>query len=203
MTSIGFLQAVMALVGLALVAGFLIWVFERRGNESFGGGMTKGLSSGVLWPAATMTQRHTGNFNRQTVPGRIVAIFWMVVSIVAIAVFTAGITSALTTRQLRGAIHGFGDLSSVRVGVIDESAEVTLDRLRIAHRGFAGLPDSINALKTGKIDALVHDKPLFAWAIRKDVSSSIELVDATFGPQNYAFVIPEQSAFRKKRYRLS
>jgi polar amino acid transport system substrate-binding protein len=146
-----------------------------------------------------MTQRHTGNFNPQTVPGRVVAIFWMVISIVAIAVFTAGITSALTTRQLRGTIHGIADLSSVHVGVIaGTSAEDTLDRLRIAHRGFANLQDGIKALQAGKIDALVHDKPLLAWAIRETLSSSLELVEATFGPQNYAFVIPEQSPFRKK-----
>jgi polar amino acid transport system substrate-binding protein len=199
MTSFGFLQAVMALVGLALVAGLLIWLFERKGNESFGGGVTKGISSGVLWSASTMTQRHTGNFNPQTVPGRIVAIFWMVVSIVAIAVFTAGITSALTTRQLRGAIHGFGDLSSIRVGVVTgTSADDTLNGLRVAHRGFASLRDSIKALRAGKIDALVHDKPLLAWAIRENFSSSLELIEATFGPQNYAFVVPEQSPLRRK-----
>jgi polar amino acid transport system substrate-binding protein len=199
MTSFGFLQAVMALIGLALVAGFLIWLFERRGNEHFGGGVTKGISSGVLWSASTMTQRHAGSFNPQTVPGRIVAIFWMVTSIVAIAVFTAGITSAMTTRQLRGAIHGIGDLSLVRVGIIvGTSAEDTLDRMRIAHRGFANLQEGIKALQAGKIDALVHDKPLLAWAIRNDTSSSIELIDATFGPQNYAFVISEQSPLRKK-----
>jgi polar amino acid transport system substrate-binding protein len=199
MTSFDFLQAVMALVGLALVAGFLIWLFERRGNEIFGGGVTKGLSTGVLWSASTMTQRHTGNLNPETIPGRIVAIFWMVGSIVAIAVFTAGITSALTTRQLRGAIHGTSDLSSVRVGVVvGTSAEETLDGMRIEYRGFASLQDSIKALQAGKIDALVHDKPLLAWAIRKSASSSIELIDATFGPQNYAFVVPEQSPLRKK-----
>jgi polar amino acid transport system substrate-binding protein len=198
MTSFGFLQAVMGLVGLALVAGLLIWLFERRGNEHFGGGVTKGISSGVLWSASTMTQRHAGSFQPQTVPGRIVAIFWMVASIVAIAVFTAGITSALTTRQLRGAIHGIGDLSSVRVGIIiGTSAEDTLDRMRIAHRGFANLQDSIKALQAGQIDALVHDRPLLAWAIRKN-ASSIELADATFGPQNYAFMIPQQSPLRKK-----
>lgn len=78
MTSFGFVQAVMALVGLALVAGFLVWLFERKGNEHFGGGVTKGISSGVLWSASTMTQRRAGNFNPQTVLGRIVAIFgWL------------------------------------------------------------------------------------------------------------------------------
>jgi polar amino acid transport system substrate-binding protein len=70
--------------------------------------------------------------------------------------------------------------------------------LRVAHRGFTNLQDSIKALQAGKIDALVHDKPLLAWAIGKDASSSLELVDATFEPQNYAFVVPEQSPFRKK-----
>jgi polar amino acid transport system substrate-binding protein len=199
MTSFGFVQAVMALIGLALVAGLLIWLFERRGNESFGGGVTRGLSTGVLWSASTMTQRHTGNLNPQTVPGRIVAIIWMVLSIVAIAVFTAGITSALTTRQLRGAVHGMSDLSSVRVGVVaGTSADGTLNRLRITHRGFASLQDGLKAVQVGQIDALVHDKPLLAWAIRENFSSSLELVEATFGPQNYAFVIPEQSPFRKK-----
>jgi polar amino acid transport system substrate-binding protein len=199
MTSFGFVQAVLALVGLAFVAGFLIWLFERRGNESFGGGVTRGLSSGVLWSASTMTQRHTGNFNPQTVPGRIVAILWMVVSIIAIAVFTAGITSALTTRQLRGTIHSISDLSSVRVGALaGTSAEDTLTQLRISHRAFANLQDSIKALQSGLIDAVVHDKPLLAWAIREDPSSSIALVDATFGPQNYAFAVPEGSPLRKK-----
>jgi polar amino acid transport system substrate-binding protein len=199
MTSFGFVQAVIVLIGLALVAGCLIWLFERRRNENFGDGFAKGLSSGVLWSASTMTQRHAGNFNPQTVPGRIVAIFWMVVSIIAIAVFTAGITSALTTRQLKGTVHGMSDLSSIRVGVVTgTSAEDTLSRLRMAHRSFANLRDSVKALRTGLIEAVVHDKPLLAWAIREEFSSSVELVDATFGPQNYAFAVPEGSAFRRK-----
>lgn len=52
MTSFGFAQAIMALVGLALAVGLLVWLFERRHNEDFSGGVTKGLSSGVcgrLW----------------------------------------------------------------------------------------------------------------------------------------------------------
>jgi polar amino acid transport system substrate-binding protein len=199
MTSFGFLQAVLALVGLALVVGFLIWLLERRGNENFGGGITKGLSSGVLWSASTMTQRHAGSFQPQSMPGRIVAVFWMVASIIAIAVFTAGITSALTTRQLRGAVHSTSDLSSVRVGsVLGTSGEDTLRRLRIAHRGFATLNDGFKALRTGRIDALVHDRPLLAWVIREEHASSIELVDATLGPQNYAFALPPGSPFRKQ-----
>jgi ABC-type amino acid transport substrate-binding protein len=199
MTSFGFAQAVIALVGLALVVGFFIWLFERNQNEDFGGGVKKGLSSGVFWSASTMTQRHSGNLiSPRTLPGRIVATIWMVVSIIAIAVFTAGITSTLTTKQLRGLVHGVGDLSSVRVGAVSGTAtEDTLARLRIAHRSFKTLRDGMKALQTGKIDAVVYDKPLLAWAIRENFSSSIELLDVTFDPQDYAFAVPEGSPYRK------
>ena len=38
MTSFGFIQAVLVLIAVALVVGILIWLFERRHNEDFGGG---------------------------------------------------------------------------------------------------------------------------------------------------------------------
>jgi polar amino acid transport system substrate-binding protein len=197
-TSFGFAQAVVALVGLAVSVGFLIWLFERNRNEDFGGGVTKGLSSGVMWSASAMTQRHTGSFSPRTVPGRIVATIWMVVSIIAIAVFTAGITSALTTKQLRGMVHSVADLSSVRVGAVSgTSAEDVLVRLRIAHRGFKTPQEGIKALQRGTIDALVYDKPLLAWIIRENFSASVELLDITFDPQNYAFAVPEGASFGK------
>jgi hypothetical protein len=60
LTSFGFAQAIMALVGLALAVGFLVWLFEWRHNEDFGGGAAKGLSSSVWWSTVAMTQRSTG-----------------------------------------------------------------------------------------------------------------------------------------------
>ena len=42
----GFLQAILALIGLTLAVGLLIWFFERRHNEDFGGGAIKGLGTG-------------------------------------------------------------------------------------------------------------------------------------------------------------
>ena len=85
MTSFGFAQAVLALIGFALAAGFLVWLFEHPHNEDFGGGVAKGLSSGVWWSTVAMTQRSTGNFGPRTHLGRIVAIVWMIASIVIIA----------------------------------------------------------------------------------------------------------------------
>lgn len=196
--SFGFAQAVLALLGLALSVGGLVWLFERKRNQDFGGGMARGIGSGVLWSASAMTQRATGPLQPQSLPGRIVAVFWMVVSIIAIAVFTAGITSALTTRQLKGAVNGIGDLSSVRVGhVSGTSSEESLIRLRVDRIGYAALDDGLKALAEGKIDAIVHDKPLLAWTIRERFSSTIELLNVSFDSQSYAIALAEGSMLRK------
>jgi polar amino acid transport system substrate-binding protein len=198
LTSFGFAQAIMALIGLALAVGFLVWVFERRHNEDFGGGAAKGLSSGVWWSAVAMTQRSTGNFGPRTLPGRIVAIVWMIASIVTIAVFTASVTSVLTIKHLQGTVHGVSDLSEVHVGAVaGTSTEETLSRLRISYRRFATPQEGLKALRAHSLDAFIYDKPLLAWIIQQGFASSIELIDTTFDPQEYAFAVPTNSPLER------
>jgi polar amino acid transport system substrate-binding protein len=198
MTSFSFMQAVVALAGLAVITGLVIWIVERRHNEHFSGGITKGLSTGVWWSTVAMTQRHAGEFSPRTLPGRIVGILWMIGSIVAIAIFTASITSVLTIRHLQGDVHEVSDLSSVRVAaVVGTSTEETFARLQIKYQKFDTPADALKALHAHAIDAFVYDKPLLAWIIRQSYPSSIELVDTTFDPQDYGFVLPNNSSLRK------
>ncbi len=199
LTSFGFAQAVMALVGLALTVGLVVWLCERRHNEDFSGSVAKGISSGVWWSATTMTQRGTGTMAPRTLPGRIVAIVWMIASIVTIAVFTAGVTSALTIKHLQGLVHGTADLSSVRVGATTgTSTEDTLSRLHVRYQRFGSPGEGLSALRERSLDAFVYDKPLLAWLIRQSFSSSLELVDATFEPQEYAFALQSDSPLRRR-----
>ena len=198
LTSFGFAQAIGALVGLALIAGIVIWLFERRHNEHFGGSAAKGLSSGVWWSTVAMTQRHTGDIGPRTLPGRLVAIVWMVASIVAIAIFTASVTSSLTIRHLQGNVHEVSDLSSVRVGAVaGTSAEDTLAMLRIAYRKYPTPEDGLKALRAHALDAFVYDKPLLAWIVRSRFAASIDLIQTTFETQQYAFVLPANSPLEK------
>lgn len=198
LTSFGFAQAVAALVGLALAVGFVIWLFERHHNEHFGGGFAKGLSSGVWWSTVAMTQRYTGNVGPRTLPGRLVAILWMVGSIIAIAIFTASVTSSLTVRHLQGKVHEVSDLASARVGAVaGTSTEGTLSMMRIAYRKYDTPDDGLKALRAHALDAFVYDKPLLSWIIRQQYSSSIELIDTTFETQEYAFALPGNSPLEK------
>ena len=54
--SLSFLQAVLALLGIAVVVAVLIWIFERRHNEEFGGGTLRGIGSSMWGSAEAMTQ---------------------------------------------------------------------------------------------------------------------------------------------------
>jgi polar amino acid transport system substrate-binding protein len=196
--SFGFAQAAFALLGLAFLSGFLIWLFEHNANEGFSGGVAQGLSSGVWWSTNTMTQRSVGGAAPTTLPGRVVAIVWMIVSVIAIAVFTAGITSALTTKRLHGAVNSLGDLVTVRVGAVAGTAtEDALSRMRIEYRTVPSAAEGFRALQRGSIDALAYDRPILAWMIRQD-GLSAELTDVIFDPQDYAIALRNDRALRKQ-----
>jgi ABC-type amino acid transport substrate-binding protein len=192
-----FVQAALTLLALALGAGALIWLFERKTNDGFRGGV-RGFSSGVWWSTHTMTQRAAGGIVPVTLPGRIIAMIWMVTSVIAIAVFTAGITSTLTTKRMHGMVNSVADLSSIRVGVpAGTSSETGLSRLRIVHSVLPSPQDGLNALRRGKIDAFVYDRPLLAWLIRQKGLSSIDLTDLMLEPQRYAIALRPNSRLRK------
>lgn len=194
--SFGFLQAVLALLGIALCVGFVIWLLERRRTEHFSGG-TKGLGSGVWWSAIAMTQAGAAQNAPATLPGRVVAIGWMIASVIAIAVFTAGITSTLTRRELQGVVHNVNDLRSVRVGALKGSSTIDyLERQRMSHRTFASAQEGLTALQAGDIDAFVYDKPLLTWIVLHDFSTTLRMLDIVLDSQNYAIALPKGSSLR-------
>jgi polar amino acid transport system substrate-binding protein len=195
--SFGFFQAVIALVGLALCMGSIVWLCERRRTEHFGGG-ARGLGRGLWWAAIAMTQAGAAQNAPATLPGRIVGVAWMITSLIAIAVFTAGITSTLTRRELQGIVHGVNDLRSVRVGAPRNTATMDyLSRQRISYREFSDPLEGLKALEAGSIDAFVYDKPLLTWLVLQDFSSSLRVLDIAFGAQSYAIALPKGSPLRQ------
>jgi ABC-type amino acid transport substrate-binding protein len=198
MASSGFLIAMGTLIGLALLVGFLVWLFERRHNEDFGGSPVRGLGASIWWSAEAMTQASTGHRGPKTLVGRTLAILWMVASIIVIAVFTASVTSALTTREIRGLVQNADDLPRVRVGAVAGSATLGyLDGQRIRHRDFAAPADGLKALEAGGLDAFVYDKPLLAYLVARQPGASIEVLDVVFDAQSYGIAMPTGSSYRK------
>lgn len=191
-----FLQAIGALLAIALIVGALVWLFERRQNHHFAGKPLHGLTSGIWWSAVAMTQAGAAQGAPSTLPGRLLAVIWMIVSIITLAIFTAGITSAITTHQLQGLVRNADDLRSLRVGAVSGSSSVDfLNEQRIGHQGFDSPTAALTALRTGDIDAVIYDRPLLSWLVRGGFPT-LQVLTVTFDPQNYAIALPQNSVLR-------
>jgi ABC-type amino acid transport substrate-binding protein len=198
LTSFGFFQAILALLGSALLAGLIVWIFERRDTARYGGSLAKTFESCVWWAASAMSRRGVTEIVPRTIAGRLVALIWMVASVIVVAVFTAAVTSALTVKQLQGTVHGVSDLQNARVGATaNTSTEEALRRLRISYSAYPTAADGLRALQSGRIDCFVYDKPLLAWFIQQHYRDRLQMLDITFEPQNYAFALPAESAIRR------
>jgi len=125
-------------------------------------------------------------------------VIWIFTSIIALAVFTASITSVLTMKQLQKAINDAHDLSTVRVGTVaGTTAEDALTRMNVEFLVYAKPLDGLDDLKQGKLDAFVYDRPLLAWQARQHHQFAIKLLESTFEPEIYAFAVPTGSPLRK------
>jgi ABC-type amino acid transport substrate-binding protein len=194
--SVRFLQAILVLLMIALMVGVLVWLFERRQNDHFGGPPARGLTSGIWWSAVAMTQAGAAQGAPSSLPGRLLAVVWMIASIITLAVFTGGITSAITTHQLQGLVRNVDDLRALRVGVVNGTSSASfLDRQRIAHQGFVDPTAALSAVQAGKIDAFVYDRPLLSWIVRENYPP-LQVLNVTFDLQNYAIALPLNSELR-------
>ena len=196
--SLGFFRAALALFAGALSVGVILWLIERRHNEHFGA-HRRGFGASVWWTATAMTQASSaaGEKVPVTFPGRLLAMVWMVTSVIVFASFTAALTSQLTLKHLQGTVTGEPDLRYVRVGAIGgtETTEY-LGHEHIAYKVFANAEAGLLALQKGQIDALVYDRPLLLWLVNERFSSSLRVLDGTFDPQAYAIALPPGSELR-------
>ncbi len=196
----GFLQAVLALAGVLLVIGVLFWLAERRANdEQFGGKALRGIGAGFWFSAVTMTTVGYGDKAPRTLAGRIIATVWMFAAILVISTFTGMIASSLTESRLSGEIRNADDLSSAKVGSIGGSAaEEWLDRSGVGFDRYPTIAAGLDAVASGRIQAFVYDRPLLGYLIRQRYINRVKLVPGTFGREDYAIGLPQQSALRER-----
>src|SRR5262249_17240787 len=146
-------------VVVLLFFGALMWLAERRRNESqFGGSLAQGLGNGFWWSAVTMTTVGYGDKSPVTFAGRFVALLWMFGGVFAISMFTASISSALTVNQLESGIRGPADLPKVRVGTVEPSGGARyLKNRHIDYKGYKDAAEALAALEKKEVDCVVYE----------------------------------------------
>ncbi len=194
-----FIKALGILALILFIFGFFVWLFERRKNQDhFGGGAAKGIGSGFWWAAVTMTTVGYGDKYPVTLAGRLVALVWMFTGIIIISSITAAITSALTVASLDSGIQGPKDLPRVSVGIIaGTTSEEYFSEQGMRPQRYNALPQALEALSAGEIEALVYDAPILSYFINQHYPGKLVVLPRSFEPQYYGIALPINSVLRK------
>jgi polar amino acid transport system substrate-binding protein len=193
------LKAIGLLVLLSMIAGIIVWVFERRKNsEMFGDGTAGGIGHGIWWAMVTMTTVGYGDKAPKTAGGRIVALIWMIFSIVYIATFTANITTALTIKELSGKVRGINDLYNARVGSLSGSEGFDfLAKQGITVIPFEGIKEGVAAVAGRTIDAFVLNEQVLKYLAKREFPGRVQVLPETYDEYFVSMALPQNSSLRK------
>ncbi|QSR88203.1 transporter substrate-binding domain-containing protein [Methylacidiphilum caldifontis] len=188
MLSSEFFAVICGITFLTFIAGFFVWIFERKKNPHFGGSFIHGIGNSFWWAAVTMTTIGYGDKVPRTVGGRTVAMVWMFVGVVLLSFFTAWITAGVALEKVSLDIVKLKDLSQIRVATVKDSlGNYYLRKRHIRAILFNDLRDALEAVKEKKADAVLSEVEEMRYLIQKSFGGELEVSEKTFARIDYAF----------------
>ncbi|WP_026836800.1 transporter substrate-binding domain-containing protein [Gillisia sp. JM1] len=195
-----FISAILILLGVILLFGFLVWLFERKKNkEEFGSGL-KGVFQGFWWSAVTMTTVGYGDKSPKTFGGRFIGLIWMFMAIIMISSLTAGIASSLTVQNISDEINSIHDLDNFEViSVAGSSAQELLNQYNIRSEEVVNEREGIQKIRDKKSALFVYDQPILKYEIdRRNLNDELEVLQKTLKRDYYSYSFPKGSRLVEK-----
>jgi polar amino acid transport system substrate-binding protein len=185
------------IVSSILIAGHVMWLVMRN-RPDYPKGYVKGVTEGIWWAAMSFPQNDLGEKNPSSVIGRLAGMFWMVVSVVLLANFTASVTANLTVQQIQGGIRGINDLPGKRVlTVAGTTSEMYLAQNAVRFQTTPTIEQAISQLERGLADAIVYDAPVLQYQASHTSNGRLAVVGDVFKPEYYGIAVPLGSPNRK------
>lgn len=193
-----FIATVGSLFLVLLISGTLLYIFERRRNpEQFHPQAVRGIGDALWWSAVTMTTVGYGDKAPVSLPGRIIALGWMFISVIMLSTFTASIVSALALETNDTSIRSIRDLKPGQVGSLEGStSHDILEILNLEPQQGESLQALIGQLKSGSIKAIVYDVPFLEYAIRNQPRGTFVITPLADQRQDYGFAVHTGSPLR-------
>ncbi len=188
---------------LLLFIAHVVWFFERNidnpRHDYFRDDYIGGVWDAFWWAFIIMTMGGFENEVPQKLVNRILAIFWIIVSLFFISTLTAKITTALTVAELRTGIVSYKDLRGKKVGVTEGSSHQTfLQEVGIKTVSYPSLEALYADLRDEKINAIVADLSILSYYASHDGASWMLVAGATFNLENYGIIFPEKSPYLER-----
>lgn len=188
------------LMATMFIISHLVWRYEHKVNgDQWPEDYKSGIWESFWWTLSTLLVGGADNKGPVGVGGRIVAIVWMLLSIVLVSLLTASFTTTLTINTLKGDINGPGDLPGRKVATVKGSTtETWLTEKGSKVTALTDVVECIAALRDGKVQAVVYDAPVLQYEAAKLNDEKLQMVGPVFMRQNYAFALQQDSPLREK-----
>lgn len=134
---------------------------------------------------------------------RVLDLMWHIVGIIAISILTAIVTAALTAQAIGGSIRSEKDLVGKFVAAVATDApRKYVEKIGANVIPVKTLDEGIALVRSGKVDALVHDGPRLVYLAnqtnKKEKQKLLAVAPFQFNPQNYGIVFPSGSELKEK-----
>ena len=184
------------IVVLAIVFGTGVWLVEKRHNPQFPARPAPGIGSALWFAGVTTSGVGYGDKVPVTLRGRLLAILWMLVSLVLLALVTASLTATLAVAEYEQ-VRDVESLRRSRVGVLAGSAGADfLRHNQIPHRLFSSYPKVIEALRAGSVDAAMFNEEILRYYTDRAAGSGLQVLPPIFMPENFGFALTNGSSLR-------
>src|SRR5690554_3461023 len=194
-----FFYAVIGLLVILSIVGFLFWLVEgRKSEKDYGKGPIRGIGSGVWLAVVTMTTVGYGDYAPKTPAGRFIMGSWMVISLILATSFVAGIatTFSLSTSDDK-TITNLAQLEERRVAI--PNYKNIADRVRDFH-GIPVMVDDVSEayqlLMNQKVDAVLYDEVPLEYIFENNKKKDFVLSKKRIEPQYYGFVFEKENDFK-------
>ena len=185
------------LLSILLVGALIAWVERRQHSTDFAGPWRDSLSTGVWWAAVTMTTVGYGDATPKTPLGRALALVWMFVGVVAVAVFTATVTSILTLSHIQSGVERPSDLQRLRLAAIEGgSGGEYLAKHQFRFRAYPDYETALQDLATDVFDVLVANRASLRYLVNASWQGQLRVSPVVLERDAYAIGLPHNSPLR-------
>ncbi len=187
-------------VGLVimLIMAHIIWLVERKFHPDMPMEYLPGIWEAIWWSMGTIANADYAGTTTRVVWRRLLAMFWILLSIILIAQFTASVTSLLTVQQLQGTINGVSDLPGKTIATVpNTTAARYLTDNGLPFVGVDKIEDAYRLLDQDKVDAVVYDAPVLLYHALTTGKGKTQVVGRTFQQESYGIALPTGSVLRE------
>jgi polar amino acid transport system substrate-binding protein len=192
---------ILVIVAMLIVIGLAMWVVEKRDRSAAQGSDSAvvSLRDGLYWAVVTMTTVGYGDKTPKTMPGRVVAMVWMLSSLVLVSLLSTSLVSRLTAERVESRdLAASIDLRERKLAAVAQSSGAEyLDELHLQYAKYKDLPEALDALVSGRSNAVVNSVGALQYFVAKRYARVLEIPQGVLAPAYMAIALPEHSPIKK------